>query len=108
MNQLGTLEEAILLITMYLDEAYGVSVAEEYKKSSGSSISIPAVHTVLRRMEEKGYVRSKMGEASAQRGGKRKRIYEATAFGFDAIRQIKDQRMKLWSKIPELKTSGSR
>ena len=58
--QLGNLEEAVLLITLYLDEAYGVSVAEEYKKQTGQNISIPAIHTVLRRLEEKGILKSKM------------------------------------------------
>ena len=70
MNQLGNLEEAVLLIAMYVDDVYGVSVAAEYKKTSGISISIPAVHTVLRRLEEKGFLQSKMGDASPQRGGR--------------------------------------
>lgn len=99
---LGNLEEAVLLITMYVDEAYGVSVAEEYKKQSGSGISIPAIHTVLRRLEEKGLLTSYMGESSPERGGRRKRLYEATAYGYNVIRDIKSERLRLWSKIPEL------
>jgi PadR family transcriptional regulator, regulatory protein PadR len=55
-------KEAVLLITMYMDEAYGVSVAEEYKKQTSAGISIPAIHTVLRRLEDKGLLKSKMGE----------------------------------------------
>src|SRR5688500_4269536 len=101
-SQLGNLEEAVLLIALYLDEVYGVSVAEEYKKQSGSDISIPAIHTVLRRLEDKGMLKSKMGESIPERGGRRKRLYEATAFGLQIIRDIKTQRIRLWSKIPQL------
>jgi len=101
--QLGNLEEAVLLIALYLDEVYGVSVADEYKKQTGHHISIPAIHTVLRRLEEKGLLKSKMGESSPERGGRRKRLYESTAFGLNQIREIKKGRMRLWSKIPALK-----
>lgn len=104
---LGNLEEAVLLIALYLDEVYGVSVAEEYKKQTGSAISIPAIHTVLRRLEDKGLLRSKMGEASPERGGRRKRLYEATAYGLNMIREIKKARMRVWSKIPALKFDKS-
>jgi DNA-binding PadR family transcriptional regulator len=101
--QLGNLEETVLLIALYLDEVYGVSVAEEYKKQAGHTISIPAIHTVLRRLEDKGLLKSRMGEASPERGGRRKRLYEATAHGLNVIREIKKDRVRLWSKIPALK-----
>ena len=101
-SQLGNLEEAVLLITLYLEEVYGVSVAEEYKKQSGKDISIPAIHTVLRRLEDKGLLKSKMGESCPERGGRRKKLYEATRFGLQIIRDIKTQRIRLWSKIPQL------
>jgi PadR family transcriptional regulator PadR len=100
---LGNLEEAVLLIALYLDEVYGVSVAEEYKKQTGQSISIPAIHTVLRRLEDKGMLKSKMGEASPERGGRRKRLYDPTSYGLNIIREIRNERVRLWSKIPALK-----
>ena len=100
---LGNLEEAVLLIALYLDEVYGVSVAEEYSKQTEHSISIPAIHTVLRRLEEKGMLESRMGEASPERGGRRKRLYYATTYGLNVIREIRNERVRLWSKIPALK-----
>ena len=100
---LGNLEEAVLLIALYLDEVYGVSVAEEYHKQTGHDISIPAIHTVLRRLEDKGLLKSNMGEASPERGGRRKRLYVATAHGRNVIREIRNERVRLWSKIPALK-----
>jgi DNA-binding PadR family transcriptional regulator len=101
--QLGNLEEAVLLIALYLDDVYGVSVAEEYKRQTGHEISIPAIHTVLRRLEDKGLLKSKMGEPSPERGGRRKRLYDATSYGLSVIREIKKERIRLWSKIPALK-----
>ena len=101
--QLGNLEEAVLLIALYMGEVYGVSAADEYKKQTGQDISIPAIHTVLRRLEDKGLLRSKMGEPSAERGGRRKRLYGATPYGLSMIREIKEERIRWWSKIPALK-----
>lgn len=101
--QLGNLEEAVLLIALYMKETYGVSMADEYKKQTGHEISIPAIHTVLNRLEDKGLLKSKMGEPSPERGGRRKRLYEATPYGLNMIREIKKERIRLWSKIPALK-----
>lgn len=90
-------------MTLYLDEIYGVSVAEEYVRQTGNEISIPAIHTVLRRLEQKGFLKSRMGGASSERGGRRKRLYEPTPYALNVLRDIKKERMRLWSKIPALK-----
>ena len=103
-HNLGNLEESVLLIVMIVEEAYGVSVAEAYEEKTGHSISIPAIHTVLKRLEMKGMVKSKMGEATAERGGRRKRIFEATPYGYKVISQIRENRLQLWSLIPRLNT----
>ncbi|MEM8565954.1 MAG: helix-turn-helix transcriptional regulator [Bacteroidota bacterium] len=99
---LGQLEESILLIVMIVDEAYGVSVAQVYQKKTGNTVSIPAIHTVLKRLEKKGLLRSSMGEATAERGGRRKRLFEATPYGYRVISQLRENRLKLWSLIPKL------
>jgi len=101
-HQLGNLEESLLLIVMIEKEAYGVSVAEAYEKQMGKSISIPAVHTVLKRLEQKGLLKSQMGEASPERGGRRKRIFEATPHGYRTVAYLRDNRLRLWSLIPKL------
>ena len=102
MKNLGSLEEEILLIAMTLPDAYGVSVAQAYKRHTRKSISIPAIHTVLHRLEEKGLLRSGLGASSPERGGRRKRHYEATAYAVSVIKEIRKGRIKLWSRIPEL------
>jgi DNA-binding PadR family transcriptional regulator len=97
---LGELEELILLIVALLNkEAYGVSIAEELSKQAGRDITISAIHAVLHRLEEKGFVKSRMGGASAERGGRRKRLFNITAHGRNALEELRDTRMAIWSLI---------
>jgi DNA-binding PadR family transcriptional regulator len=102
---LGNLEETILLLVLVLgdQEAYGVSVAEAHLDQMGKSISIPAVHTVLSRLEEKGLLKSALGEASPVRGGKRKRIYRVTKLGYRILTETRASRIKLWDQVPAFK-----
>ena len=103
MKGLGYLEETILLIVMSMnDEVYGFSVSEAYKQHMGKSISISAVHSVLSRLEKKKLIKSYMGGATAERGGRRKRLFEATDQGREVIAEIKAARQKLWNLIPGL------
>lgn len=103
MIQLGYLEETVLLLVMIMDEeAYGFTVSQEYEKQTGKSISISAVHTVLSRMEKKGYIESQMGGATEDRGGRKKRIFKITNLGVRVIQEIKQQRQKLWNQVPNL------
>ncbi len=103
MQGLGYLEETILLLIMAMDEdAYGFAVTETYKKHTGKSISISAIHSVMSRLEKKGLIKSYMGGATAERGGRRKRIFEPTDRGREVIAEIKASRQKLWSLIPNL------
>lgn len=101
-KNLGHLEESILLMVMIVEDAYGVSVAEAYEQHTNNSISIPAIHTVLKRLEAKGMVKSSMGAATSERGGRRKRIFEATPYGYKVITDIRKNRTHLWSLIPKL------
>src|SRR3970040_1792276 len=97
---LGELEELVLLMVALLnDEAYGVSIMEELKKQAARQISVSAVHAVLHRLEEKGFVRSKMGGASDERGGRRKRLFSITAYGRDVLEEKRDTRNLIWSTI---------
>ncbi len=103
MQQLGYLEETVLLLIMKMkEEAYGFSVTEEYKKHTGKSISISAIHAVLSRLEKKGLIHSEMKGATEERGGRRKRIFLPTADGKEIIAEIKKSRQQLWSQIPDL------
>lgn len=106
-QSLGNLEETVLLIVAVMpDEAYGYTVSEAYHQHMGSRISISAIHTVLKRLEKKGLIASKMGGATAERGGRRKRIFEVTKIGLNTLEQIQNNRMKLWSMMPKLNFSS--
>ena len=103
---LGELEELILLMVALLDkEAYGASITEELKAQAGREISISAVHAVLHRLEEKGFVRSRMGGSSAERGGRRKRLFTISAYGLNTLAEVRETRNAIWKLI--LKTTTS-
>lgn len=98
---LGEFEEVVLLAVAVLDgKAYGVGLVEELKNRVGRHASLGAVQIVLKRLEEKGMVRSEFGEATQVRGGKRKRYYTITTEGQQALTHIREQRAALWNAIP--------
>ena len=98
---LGELEELILLMVALIGaDAYGVSIAEELKAQAGRVITISATHAVLHRLEEKGFVKSKMGGASAERGGRRKRLFHITAYGRQTLEELREVRNTIWAQIP--------
>ena len=97
---LGELEELVLLMVALLNkEAYGVSITIELQKNAGREISISATHAVLHRLEEKGFVKSVMGGASTERGGRRKRLFTVTTHGRKALEELRDTRAQIWNLI---------
>ena len=104
-NHLGEFEEVVMLTVAILqDKAYGLAIIEEIETRLGRSVSIGSIQTVLRRLEEKGYLVSEFGEATSVRGGKRKRFFNLTTFGKNALEEVKEQRMGLWNAIPKFVT----
>ncbi|RED99768.1 PadR family transcriptional regulator [Marinoscillum furvescens DSM 4134] len=100
-TRLGEFEEVILLLVGILtDQAYAMKLAEEFEQQSGRSVSIGAVHSTLERLREKGFLTSEMGQPTAERGGRRKRLYRITAEGQQALSASRDLRMNLWSQFP--------
>ena len=101
-THLGEFEELVLLVTgILIDNAYGVSVAEEIERQTGRSVSLSPVHSALYRLEEKGFVSSELGGATRSRGGRRKRIYKITAAGRAALDEVRVMRNRLWDLLPE-------
>ena len=98
---LGEFEELVLLLVAMLDgEAYGISVMNALKAETDRSVNISAIHAALRRLEGKGFVKSTWSEATAERGGRRKRLFKITATGNNALQQVMDLRVKIWNQIP--------
>jgi len=100
---LGELEELVLLhVGILYPQAYGVAVMDEIEKQAGRSLNISAIHSVLTRLEEKGFLKSKMGDPSAERGGRRKRIFLLTAAGKRALEEANELRSQLFNQIPKV------
>lgn len=100
-TRLGDFEEVILLLVGILDqEAYAFKIAEEFEAQTKRSVSIGAVHSTLNRLGEKGFLTSEMGASTAERGGRRKRIYSITASGQRALQDSRDFKVSLWNQYP--------
>jgi DNA-binding PadR family transcriptional regulator len=98
---LGEFEEVILLMVAILDgEAYGVTVSQELEKQAGRQVTFGTVHNTLIRLEEKGFVHSYLGGATAERGGRRKRLFTITVAGSRALQDIQQLRNQLWQLLP--------
>ena len=107
-TRLGEFEEVILLLVGILgEEAYAFKIADEFKSQTGRSVSIGAVHSTLSRLEDKGFLTSEMGKATAERGGRRKRIYTITAYGSRALTVSRDFKVSLWNQSPAFGTDFS-
>ena len=103
MYKIGALEEMVILLAAAMKEdAYAVSIAREYSLRTSNEISIPAIHTVLKRLEEKGLLRSYDSSPTAERGGRKKRIYQITNSGHELISALRIQREELWTLIPKM------
>ncbi|MDW3194212.1 MAG: helix-turn-helix transcriptional regulator [Cytophagales bacterium] len=101
---LGEFEELILLLVGIMgEEAYGLAIVGELKQQVNRTATIGAVHSALSRLEEKGLLISKLSGATKERGGRRKRIFEVTAAGKNALEISRDARANLWTQY-ELKT----
>ncbi|GHN00130.1 hypothetical protein WSM22_16190 [Cytophagales bacterium WSM2-2] len=100
-TNLGEFEELVLLtIASLVNDAYSVAICDEIEQYTGRSSKLGVVHAVLNRLEEKGLVKSKLGEATKTRGGKRKRFYTLTTPGKTALVKAREMREQLWDKIP--------
>ena len=100
-DNLGEFEELVLLASATLQEhAYGVSVMQYIIKETGRSVNISAVHEVLKRLERKGYMKSKMGGATTERGGRRKRYFVLTSSGKKTLDEAMKLKIQLYKRVP--------
>ena len=90
----------MLTIGILNEEAYGLAIKNEIEKRLNRKVSMGALHTGLYRLEEKGFLNSALGEATKKRGGKPKRFYKVTMTGQNALREVMEDRAKLWKDIP--------
>jgi len=98
---LGEFEEVVLLaVAIRSGDAYGAAVVTEIEQQMNRSVNLGAVHSALNRLQEKGLVTSELGGVTAERGGRRKRLYSVTAAGQRALQSIRQVRNQMWEAIP--------
>ena len=85
-RELGRFDHLLLLAVMRLgDEAYGMTIRRELAERTGRDVASGAIYTALARLETRGYVRSRLGEPTPERGGRAKRFYRVLAAGEKAV-----------------------
>ncbi len=101
-QSLGGFEELVLLMVAALhDEAYGVSILEGLEEKMEKNFNISAIHVALKRMEDKGFVRSRFGGITDNRGGRRKKYYVITALGKRILDNQYALRVSIYKQIPK-------
>lgn len=97
---LGAFEELVLLALLQQGKnAYGVSIRRELEERSGSDVTMGAVYATLDRLEDKGLVRPRPGEAKESRRGRPRRYYDILTDGVAALDQTRRVRNTMWQGI---------
>jgi DNA-binding PadR family transcriptional regulator len=98
---LGEFEQIVLLAILRLgDNAYGVTIREEIAARTDRDPSPGALYTTLARLEDKGMLKSRMGDPTPDRGGRAKRFVKLTASGLDAIARAQRAYRNLLQRFP--------
>ncbi len=101
--QLGEFEEVVMLtVGVLFNEAYGVAIKKEIENRLSRKVSVGALQSALKRLEQKGYLDSRSGESTQERAGRPKRYFTITASGKKAIVYTRNVRNELWDAIPKL------
>jgi PadR family transcriptional regulator PadR len=102
MKRLTRIEEMIMLAILNLkDDAYLVAITDFLKNITEERVLLTSVHLPLSRLEKEGLLSSEFGEATAVRGGRRKKIYRVTKAGFAALEEHRKITETLWAAFPE-------
>jgi PadR family transcriptional regulator PadR len=100
---LGEFEELVLLmVAAQHDDAYGVSILEGLEAELERKLNVSAIHVALKRMEEKGFLKSRYGGITEDRGGRRKKYYVVTALGKRMLDAQHELRNSIYKRIPKI------
>ncbi len=98
---LGEFEQMMLLALIILGaNAYGAAIRQLLDEQVNRNVAIGAIYSTLDRLEKKGLVKSKLGEATKERGGRAKRYFHITASGQEALNKSRNAMNKLWLGVP--------
>ncbi|MEJ2239953.1 MAG: helix-turn-helix transcriptional regulator [Gemmatimonadales bacterium] len=96
-DHLGEFEQVVLLATMRLGpDAYGVTIKDEIEARTRRKVSLGAIYPTVDRLEEKGFVTSRAGEPTAERGGRSRRHIKIKPAGLRALRRSHEMLAALW------------
>ena len=94
--------EAVILAILTNGEKYGREVRNEYEKRAQKTMPLGSLYTTLERMENKGFVKSRMGKSMHQRGGNRRKYFCITGLGQQALNHFDLQ----WTSIRQAMTES--
>ena len=96
-DAIGEFEHLVLLAVLRLgDDAYPVAVREEILKHTGRDVSRGAIYITLDRLENKGFLKSRLGDPTPERGGRAKRYYTLRPVAIQALRESRRALVSLW------------
>ena len=106
-ERLGELEHIVLLAVLRLGEnAYGVPIRREIERRTARSLTVGALYRTLDRLEAKGYVTSRFGDPTPERGGRSRRYFRTRPLGIRALRASRDALAAMWEGV-EVVSLGS-
>jgi PadR family transcriptional regulator PadR len=108
-ESLGDVEHLILVALLHLDqESYGVPIMKEIAARTGRTIARPAVYIALKRLEAKGFVTSRVGEPTAERGGRSTRLFKLRKAGARQLRDSRESFVRMWANAEHLIQKAAR
>lgn len=97
-DQLAAFEQLVLLALLSLedDEAYGMNIRRVLLEEAGRDVSVPTVYSALDRLESKGFVTSRLGDPTPERGGRAKKLFRVEPEGVQALREVRRTLESMW------------
>jgi DNA-binding PadR family transcriptional regulator len=96
-DSIGEFEHIVLLAVLRLgDDAYAVTVRDEILAHTGRDVSRGSIYITLDRLETKGFLKSRLGEPTAERGGRAKRYYTLRPVAIEALKESRRALVSLW------------
>ncbi len=97
-EHLAAFEQLVLLALLSLEEneAYGMNIRHVLRDQAGRDVSVPTVYSALDRLESKGLVNSRLGQATPERGGRAKKLFRVEAAGVQALREVRQTLENMW------------
>lgn len=97
-DHLPAFEQLVLLALLSLEgeDSYGMKVRQVLRDHAGRDVSVPTVYSALDRLESKGYVSSRLGEATPERGGRAKKLFRVEPEGVQALEAVRETLKTMW------------